>query len=292
MTGRDAEERKGGMIYDERQIWVDGILSASRVVLCTSHSRGFFLLGMPEAYRLADGRCYFTPYQRAQWTYDPQQREVSCREYDVGGGCPVEEDFAPNPINGYRAQYRVWEDPHDDAKINLEATLSREAGSRQQVPMVAPQLCLAMNCCDEFRHVADLNDLIPRCFVVSPSGTERMWLHSRQPGRHGAEAQWYVTEDAARPGLERHPWGVSDVTLTLPFVGANMRDSDVSAAMTWQGSNVVGQGYNDCLHCEPDVSSLQPGQTRTWRGAIWMSDGNFDDIADQARQIQAQWKNK
>ena len=82
---------------------------------------------------------------------------------------------------------------------------------------------------------------------------------------------------------------MGDGVLTVPFIGTNMADSDLSIATTWQGANVVGQGDRDCLHCEPDVSALAPGTEQTWRGAVWVSEENFDAISAQAQQLQAAW---
>ncbi len=259
-----------------RSLTVDGVLAQSRVVLRLTDG-AYLRLGLPETYRFTDGSTCAAPHDVTVWTFDPARTEVRCAEHEIADGA-------------YTARFRAFDDEADSGRVNLEATLRRSDERGSGIALAAFSPCLALDSSEAFAQAGNYDELVARMFVTGPNGTERLWRFPRQPDLDGQFSfQWYVTDDAARAGLEEHPWGVCDTLLEVPFIGTNKADSHLSIATTWQGANVVGQGPLDCLHCEPDTSSLPPGQERTWRGAVWASEANFDAITEEARRLLESW---
>jgi len=247
-------------------------------------------LGLPEAYSLFDGRFYYAPYEKVAWTFEQGRGEAYCRLYDVAGGVAGEAWYPANPIQGVRAGYRVFNEPDDPNRIRVEATLTCDS-NRQEICLSTIQPCLELRGCPEFASDGNLYEFISRCFVATDKGVQRMNMLARRNGANGHQrVQWHVVQGKDRRRLAQHSWGVSDVQVVLPWVGVENGSHDLAVMMMWENAAFVGQGYIDCLHCDPDVMHDQDGREHTYRGTIWVSDRPLDELADEAKAILAHWR--
>jgi len=114
----------------------------------------------------------------------------------------------------------------------------------------------------------DINDYVPKCFVFLDGKLERM------PTREWAtEARYTPGQVWAAPGVPRtdvNPRPLSKLTPSNGLIGCFSADDKLIFATAWEPYQELFQGVGRCLHSDFRLGGLQPGETKSIRGKIYI----------------------
>jgi hypothetical protein len=114
----------------------------------------------------------------------------------------------------------------------------------------------------------DINDYVPKCFVFLDGKLERM------PTREWAtQARYTPGQVWAAPGVPRtdvNPRPLNKLTPSNGLIGCFSADEKLIFATAWEPYQELFQGVGRCLHSDFRLGGLQPGETRSIRGKIYI----------------------
>jgi hypothetical protein len=114
----------------------------------------------------------------------------------------------------------------------------------------------------------DLNDYLPKCFIFLDGKLERM------PMREWAmQARYTPGQVWAAPGVPRtdvNPRPLSKLTPSNGLIGCFSADEKLIFATAWEPYQELFQGVGRCLHSDFRLGGLQPGETKSIRGKIYI----------------------
>jgi hypothetical protein len=114
----------------------------------------------------------------------------------------------------------------------------------------------------------DLNDYLPKCFIFLDGKLERM------PTREWAtQARYAPGQVWAAPGVPRtdvNPRPLSKLTPSNGLIGCFSADEKLIFATAWEPYQELFQGVGRCLHSDFRLGGLQPGETKSVRGKIYV----------------------
>lgn len=114
----------------------------------------------------------------------------------------------------------------------------------------------------------DLNDYLPKCFVFLDGKLKRM------PTREWAtQARYTPGQVWAAPGVPRtdvNPRPLSKLTASNGLIGCFSADEKLVFVTAWEPYQELFQGVGRCLHSDFRLGGLQPGETKSIRGKIYI----------------------
>jgi lysophospholipase L1-like esterase len=114
----------------------------------------------------------------------------------------------------------------------------------------------------------DLDDYLPKCFVFLDGRLERL------PTRDWATKARYVPGQVwcppQVPRTDVNPRPLSPLVPSNGLIGCFSGDDSLVFATAWQPWQELFQGVARCLHADFRLCGVEPGETRTIRGAIYV----------------------
>jgi hypothetical protein len=114
----------------------------------------------------------------------------------------------------------------------------------------------------------DINDYVSKCFIFLDGKLERM------PTREWATQARYVPGQvwcpANVPRTDVNPRPLSKLVPSNGLIGCFSSDEKMIFATAWEPYQELFQGVGRCLHSDFRLGGLQPGETKTIRGKIYV----------------------
>jgi hypothetical protein len=122
-------------------------------------------------------------------------------------------------------------------------------------------------------------DYIYLCFIfldgklTTLDETPRSWEGYYYPG------QVYAPVEKNRDNLNPRP--ISTAIPSNGLIGAYSTDKRMMVATAWQPYQELFQGIVTCIHSDFRIGGLEPGETKTIRGKIYIMESNIEELLQQ-----------
>ncbi|HZO85885.1 MAG TPA: hypothetical protein VFC26_11770 [Verrucomicrobiae bacterium] len=114
----------------------------------------------------------------------------------------------------------------------------------------------------------DLNDYLPKCFVFLEGKLERMPTRDwAMQARYTPGQVWCPT---GVPRTDVNPRPLSKLVPSNGLIGCFSADEKLIFATVWEPYQELFQGVGRCLHSDFRLGGLQPGETKSIRGKIYI----------------------
>jgi hypothetical protein len=127
----------------------------------------------------------------------------------------------------------------------------------------------------------DLDDYLPKCFVFLDGKLERM------PTRDWAKTARYTPGQvwcpAGVPRTDVNPRPLSKLVPSNGLIGCVSRDDKWLYATAWEPYQELFQGVIRCLHSDFRLGGLQPGETKTIKGRIYLMPNDVNALLKRYR---------
>jgi hypothetical protein len=94
--------------------------------------------------------------------------------------------------------------------------------------------------------------------------------------------QVYVPEEI--PLEDVNPRPISDIKPANNLIGCYSRDGSKLLATAWDATQELFQGVIVCLHSDPRLGGLNPGETKSLRGKVYLLDNNIEALLTRYRK--------
>jgi hypothetical protein len=121
-----------------------------------------------------------------------------------------------------------------------------------------------------------LKDYLRRCFIFLDGKLTRM---PTQPWAEKAlctPGQVFCPKHVNRRDVNPHP--LSELVPSNGLIGCFSRDNKMILATAWEPYQDLFLGIVACLHADFHIGGLQPGETRTIRGKIYLLSSGVDEL--------------
>jgi hypothetical protein len=129
----------------------------------------------------------------------------------------------------------------------------------------------------------NLDDYLPKCFVFLSGQLARM----DQIRPWATEARYVPGQVWGAPGVpasDLNPRPHSSLQVDLGLIGAFSSDERMIFATAWDPYQELFQGVARCLHSDLRIGGLEPGQTKSARGKIYLLPNDPSALLDRHKK--------
>ena len=115
-------------------------------------------------------------------------------------------------------------------------------------------------------------DYFEKCFIFTEDGLTLMHATHRETEAYYTPGQVYLPE-----GIDRKDVNPRPVSRTRPvngLVGCFSADGTVILATAWEPTHELFQGVLTCIHNDPHIGGLEPGEKRHVRGKVYLMEND------------------
>ncbi len=126
------------------------------------------------------------------------------------------------------------------------------------------------------------DDYYEKCFLFTEKGLTRMHQTHRATRARYTPGQVYVPE-----GIDLNDVNPRPISKTRPangLVGCFSADGRMILATAWSRTQELFQGVIVCIHSDPHVGGLGPGQTKRLGGKIYLIPNDVDELLRRHRR--------
>ena len=117
---------------------------------------------------------------------------------------------------------------------------------------------------------------LPKCFVFIDGVARRMPTSSWATEARYKPGQVWIPRGVAR--RDANPRPLNEQTPSSGLIGCFSADDRLVLATAWQPYHELFQGVIVCLHADFQLGGLEPGETKTAHGKIYIMDADLDAL--------------
>ena len=215
-------------------------------------SDGFIWLDFPEAVFTHQGLLFLSHYSSRFPTIFPDA--LPAIAWDKGNNSVQVERVLPNQVS-FKA--RVEQKSENTAGL----TITIKNGSPGTVQDIKLQTCAYLRACKEFAEYSN----------------KSKYVHTPQ---NGWQTMYEAASNEKEEGTYRIGWRAGRKLLDRPYIVTLSAQAQRLAAMTWFKDTfaVTGNPQHPCMHADPYVKDLGPGESATVRGELVFFEGSLEQF--------------
>lgn len=129
----------------------------------------------------------------------------------------------------------------------------------------------------------NIDDYLPQCFILLEGKPTR--LSDVQPwAKQARYTPGQVWCPLGVPRTDVNPRPLSPLVPSHGLIGAYSHDGKMLFATAWEPYQELFQGVARCLHSDLRIGGLEPGETKTIRGKIYLLETNIDTLLAKYQQ--------
>ena len=129
---------------------------------------------------------------------------------------------------------------------------------------------------------ANQSNYIEKSFIFTTSGVKLLSELPRNEEAIYRGGQVYVP--AGIPLADINPRPISDIKPANALIGCYSKDGSKLLATAWDSTQELFQGVIVCLHNDPRLGGLKPGETKSLRGKVYVLDNNIEALLARYRK--------
>lgn len=126
------------------------------------------------------------------------------------------------------------------------------------------------------------DEYIERCFIYTKAGTTTLDKTTRTEEARYRGGQVYVPDGINLDDVNPRP--ISPDVPAYPVIGCVSADEKMLLATTWDQTQELFQGVITCIHADFRVGGMNPGETKTLRGKLYLMPNDPDKLLARYRQ--------
>jgi hypothetical protein len=121
-----------------------------------------------------------------------------------------------------------------------------------------------------------------RCFIFTDDGLTFLHQTHRADEARYTPGQVYVPAGTNLDDLNPRP--ISHTRPTNGLIGCVSADGSLLLAAAWDHTHELFQGVITCIHSDPHIGGLAPGETKTLTGKLYIIPNNSDELRRRYRR--------
>ncbi len=126
------------------------------------------------------------------------------------------------------------------------------------------------------------SDYFNKCFIFTKDGLTMMNSTHRETEGFYTPGQVYVPEGIDLADVNPRP--ISRTRPSNGLIGCFSPDGKTILATAWEPTHELFQGVLECIHNDPHIGGLEPGETKHVRGKIYIVESGAAELLKRYRQ--------